>query len=742
MLVPTQEEELAEGSTMPYASQNTQTIIQPSTFKPQKKQKHRKSKNKDTQETQPSGPTNEALNEENVPAQVIDLENTKTVQAQEISSLKKRVKRLEKKKRSRTHGLKRLYMIGLSARVESSAKEQSLGEEDASKQERNIADIDVDAETTFGDETAKDQGRYDDQEMFDTSVLDYEEEVLLKEAQDVQNVVKKVIEDITTARIEEIANTTTIITDVDVTPDELTMAQSLVEIKKSKPKGETTTTTTVTIPTPDSTSPKARRVVMQEPIETPTTTTIPKYSKVQDKGKGITVEEPLKMKKKDQISFDEQEARRLQTELDEQDKLAEAKDQLIEDENLAWDNKNREENHQPKLKRGIKCDKLDQERSKKQKVEDDKESEELKRCLEIIPDDGDDVTIDAIPLSITTSIIDYKIYKEGKKSYFQIFRADENSQMYYTFCKMLKNFDREDLKVLWRLVKYKFEKGQPLDDMDCYLLHTLKTMFEHHVEDTIWKSQQGLTKINLGLVPNQVASTLAKPLSKKDLDLLFQPMFDEYFKPSLSAVSPTISDATLPQVTAGASSSTTIDQDVPSPRTTPKSETTITPIQPSNVEDYNRENKDAEFGSDTFTNPFAPPETSFAESSSRIVDSTNIHTFNQPLSYNIKCTRDHILYRFNFKKIPIYCDSKSTIPLSCNTIQHSRTKHIVVRYHFIKEQVENEVVELYFVKTTYQLVDVFTKALGRERFKFLLNHLGMQSITPRKLKSLAELDEE
>nr|GEV99485.1 putative ribonuclease H-like domain-containing protein [Tanacetum cinerariifolium] len=63
-------------------------------------------------------------------------------------------------------------------------------------------------------------------------------------------------------------------------------------------------------------------------------------------------------------------------------------------------------------------DELGQERSKKQKVKDDKESEELKRCLEIIPDDGDDVTIDVIPLSIKTLIIDYKIYKERKKSYF------------------------------------------------------------------------------------------------------------------------------------------------------------------------------------------------------------------------------------------------------------------------------------------------------------------------------------
>nr|GEU39505.1 hypothetical protein [Tanacetum cinerariifolium] len=130
-------------------------------------------------------------------------------------------------------------------------------------------------------------------------------------------------------------------------------------------------------------------------------------------------------------------------------------------------------------------------------MEDDKEQEELKRCLEIIPDDRDDVTIDATPLSIKTSIIDYKIYKEGKKSYFQIFRVDGNSQMYYTFSKMLKNFDREALEVLWSIVKVRFERVQPVNDMDCYLLHTLKIMFEHHVKDSVWKNQQGLAKVKI-----------------------------------------------------------------------------------------------------------------------------------------------------------------------------------------------------------------------------------------------------
>ncbi|GJS27742.1 hypothetical protein Tco_0488362 [Tanacetum coccineum] len=73
-------------------------------------------------------------------------------------------------------------------------------------------------------------------------------------------------------------------------------------------------------------------------------------------------------------------------------------------------------------------------------------------------------------------------------------------------------------------------------------------------------------------------------------------------------------------------------------------------------------------------------------------------------------------YGFYFNKIPIYCDSKSAIAISCNPVQHSRTKHIAVRYHFIKEHVEMGTIELYFVKTDYQLADLFTKALPGELF--------------------------
>ncbi|GKC39726.1 hypothetical protein Tco_1052110 [Tanacetum coccineum] len=90
----------------------------------------------------------------------------------------------------------------------------------------------------------------------------------------------------------------------------------------------------------------------------------------------------------------------------------------------------------------------------------------------------------------------------------------------------------------------------------------------------------------------------------------------------------------------------------------------------------------------------------------------------------------------------MYCDNKSAIALCCNNVQHSRSKHIDIRFHFIKEQVENGVVELYFVNTKYQQVGIFTKALGRERIEFLINKLGMRSFTPETLKQLEdEVDE-
>nr|GEU42818.1 putative reverse transcriptase domain-containing protein [Tanacetum cinerariifolium]GEU43965.1 putative reverse transcriptase domain-containing protein [Tanacetum cinerariifolium] len=99
-------------------------------------------------------------------------------------------------------------------------------------------------------------------------------------------------------------------------------------------------------------------------------------------------------------------------------------------------------------------------------------------------------------------------------------------------------------------------------------------------------------------------------------------------------------------------------------------------------------------------------------------------------------------YELKINKIPLYYDNKSAITLCCNNVQHSRSKHIDMRYHFIKEQVENGFVELYFVKMEYQLANIFTKALPQERFNFLIEKLGMKSMSSETLKSLAEEEEE
>nr|GEV02790.1 uncharacterized mitochondrial protein AtMg00810-like [Tanacetum cinerariifolium] len=386
----------------------------------------------------------------NLQNRVLDLETTKTTQEMEIESLKRRVKKLKKRQKSRTHKLKRLYKVGLSTRVKSYTDE-GLGKEDASKQ-RRIVDIDAN-------------------------------------------------KDIYLLFVSQEVNVATVTT-TTATIDDITLAQALAELKSAKPK-------------------------------------------VKDKGKGKMVEqEPVKkFSKKDQLMLDDELAFKLQAK-EEENMIAREKAQQIKEVNIAWDDKRikffatkraeKKRNRPPtkaqqrsimstylkkmdgwklislkkksfaefqelfdkamkkvntfvdfktelvekkskqaeaeitqkdSLKRG--GDDLEQEKSKKQKVKDDKESEELNKCLEIILDDEDEVTIDATPLSfMSPTIVDYKIYQEGKKSYFQIFRADD-----------------------------RFKKVKPVNHMDSFLLHNLKTMFEHHVEDNVRKNQQGLAKV-------------------------------------------------------------------------------------------------------------------------------------------------------------------------------------------------------------------------------------------------------
>ncbi|GKE64327.1 hypothetical protein Tco_1518488 [Tanacetum coccineum] len=111
--------------------------------------------------------------------------------------------------------------------------------------------------------------------------------------------------------------------------------------------------------------------------------------------------------------------------------------------------------------------------------------------MEINPDE-EEVAIDAIPLAAKPpKIVDWKICKEGIKSYYQIIRVDGKSQMYLDISQMLKSFDREDLEDLYKLVKSKYKSTRPVEDLDLMLWGDLKTMFEPHIEYEVWKKQHG-----------------------------------------------------------------------------------------------------------------------------------------------------------------------------------------------------------------------------------------------------------
>nr|GEV13880.1 ribonuclease H-like domain-containing protein [Tanacetum cinerariifolium] len=135
---------------------------------------------------------------------------------------------------------------------------------------------------------------------------------------------------------------------------------------------------------------------------------------------------------------------------------------------------------------------LEKEIAQKQKME--QEIEELKKHLQIVPDDNDDddVYTDATPLALKIPIIDYKIHTERNRPYFKIIRADGNHMLFLSFSTMLKNFNREDLESLWNIVRERFAKTEPKNYSDDLLLNTLKIIFEKpNVEANVWKNQKG-----------------------------------------------------------------------------------------------------------------------------------------------------------------------------------------------------------------------------------------------------------
>ncbi|GJZ78836.1 hypothetical protein Tco_0643673 [Tanacetum coccineum] len=128
------------------------------------------------------------------------------------------------------------------------------------------------------------------------------------------------------------------------------------------------------------------------------------------------------------------------------------------------------------------CTELEQERIKKQKIDDDQEEAEIKKHMEIVVDE-EEIAVDAIPLATKPSIIvDWKIIKKGKIGYFQLIRADGSSRRYSSMIKMLQNINREDLETLWKLVKAKHGNTRPEKAYERVLWGDLKVMFEPDIE--------------------------------------------------------------------------------------------------------------------------------------------------------------------------------------------------------------------------------------------------------------------
>ncbi|GJZ34435.1 hypothetical protein Tco_0580252 [Tanacetum coccineum] len=401
----------------------------------------------------------------NLQNKVIDMENTKTAQAQEITSLKLRVKRLENKGGSRTHKLKRLYKICRSARVISS-DEASLGDqEDASKQGRKTNDIDKDAEITLVHET---QG---------------EPEVTIK--------------------------------DVNLSVDKVTLAQALAALKtvstRPRAKGliiheeEQTTTPTVSLQQPSQLKVQDKGKGKMEEPEKP----MKKKELIRlDEEVRLAREKAEKEEKANIVAWDNvqamidadyQMAQQMQAEEQEELSIEEKSKlfvQLLEArkkhfaamraqeernkpptkaqkrktmstylKNMAGYNHNQLKNKSfddiqklfdKAMKRVNIFVYMDTELVEGSEVRaegKDKEIVELQRLIKVVLD-KEEVAIDDIPLATKPpSIVDWKIHKEGKKSYYQIIRADESLKMYLVFSHMLKSFDREDLETLYKLVK-------------------------------------------------------------------------------------------------------------------------------------------------------------------------------------------------------------------------------------------------------------------------------------------------
>nr|GEW03060.1 hypothetical protein [Tanacetum cinerariifolium] len=300
--------------------------------------------------------------------QVANLKQDKIAQAIEITKLKQRVGRLEKNRKLKASGFKRLRNVGTAQIVESSTDTAVDDQDDASKQ-GEIAELDADEDVTLEEidveKDAEVEGRFpESQAQVYYLDLEHAQKVLsMQETDEAEPVeVEEVLEVVTAAKL-------------------------MTEVV-------TTATTHITVaPVPKASAPRRKKVVIIQDPEEATTTSL----------------------------------------------------------------------------------------------------KELKTHLQIVPNDEDDVYTKATPLALKVPIIDYQIHNEHNKPYYKIIRADSTHQLFLSFISLLRNFDREDLEMLWMIVQERFESLEPRNFSDEFLLNALKTMFEKpNVEDNIWINQRGM----------------------------------------------------------------------------------------------------------------------------------------------------------------------------------------------------------------------------------------------------------
>nr|GEX52041.1 hypothetical protein [Tanacetum cinerariifolium] len=270
---------------------------------------------------------------------------------------------------------------------------------------------------------------------------------------------------------------------------------------------------------------RRKGVVIRDPEEELTSDTPAETSKVKDKGKGILIEASKPIKKKDQIEMDAEYARKLPEEINKEHEEAyknidwnaaldhntkgykmdffkgKKYDEILPifqanfDANIRFLFKSREEmeKEDEEIIKSINKTPAQKAAKRRKLSEEAQEANDLRKRLEIVQDEDDDVFVEAGPLAQKVLVVDYQIVVIDNKPKYKIIRADDTHQFYISFTTLLKNFDREDLETLWRIVTNRFSTSKPTNFSDEYLLLTLKTMFEEpDGQDAIWRNQKSV----------------------------------------------------------------------------------------------------------------------------------------------------------------------------------------------------------------------------------------------------------